>query len=437
MNPEERLARLGAAVPELLVPKSGTDLSKWAVIACDQFTQDPSYWARVREAAGGEPSALDCIIPEAFLGETESRAAAVHGAMKQYLDGGLFTRCRSCMYVERDTPYRAGRKGILLCVDLEHYDWRPGSTPLIRPTEGTVPERLPARMELRRGAALELPHILLLINDERNALIPALGERARAAPPVYDTPLMLDSGGVRGWLLGEAEMEILADGLEQLAASPAGGGTEAAFLYAVGDGNHSLAAAKGVWEEYKKAGRPDHPCRWALVELENIYDPALVFEPIHRFVYGARRGEMEQALAALPGFSLKKLGGMEEYGRLLSLVKEPAGHTRFGLTVRAGAETELFLAAADPVTLALDRIQPLLDALTANRPELSLDYIHGEDELFRLASRSAGAAVLLPPFNKQSLFRTVASRGILPRKSFSMGEAVEKRFYLECRKLFD
>ena len=276
-----------------------------------------------------------------------------------------------------------------------------------------------------------------MINDERNALIPALGERARAAPPVYDTPLMLDSGGVRGWLLGEAEMEILADGLEQLAASPAGGGTEAAFLYAVGDGNHSLAAAKGVWEEYKKAGRPDHPCRWALVELENIYDPALVFEPIHRFVYGARRGEMEQALAALPGFSLKKLGGMEEYGRLLSLVKEPAGHTRFGLTVRAGAETELFLAAADPVTLALDRIQPLLDALTANRPELSLDYIHGEDELFRLASRSAGAAVLLPPFNKQSLFRTVASRGILPRKSFSMGEAVEKRFYLECRKLFD
>ena len=157
MNPEERLARLGAAVPELLVPKSGTDLSKWAVIACDQFTQDPSYWARVREAAGGEPSALDCIIPEAFLGETESRAAAVHGAMKQYLDGGLFTRCRSCMYVERDTPYRAGRKGILLCVDLEHYDWRPGSTPLIRPTEGTVPERLPARMELRRGAGTA-PH---------------------------------------------------------------------------------------------------------------------------------------------------------------------------------------------------------------------------------------------------------------------------------------
>jgi hypothetical protein len=436
MNLEERLATLGAAVPELLVPKSGTDLSKWAVIACDQFTQDSSYWARVREAAGGEPSALDCIIPEAFLGETESRAGAVHEAMNKYLAGGLFTRYRSCMYVERDTPYRAGRKGVLICVDLERYDWHPGSTPLIRPTEGTVPERLPARMELRRGAALELPHILLLIDDERNTLIPALGERARTARPVYDTPLMLDSGSVRGWLLGEAEMEILADGLEQLAVSPAAGGTETAFLYAVGDGNHSLAAAKGIWEDYKKTGGPDHPCRWALVELENIYDPALVFEPIHRFIYGARRGEMEQVLAALPGFSLKKLGGMEEYGRLLSLVKEPAGHTRFGLAIRTGFETELFLAAFDLTALALDQIQPLLDAFTTDRPELSLDYIHGEDELFRLASRSGGAAVLLPPFNKQSLFRAVASRGILPRKSFSMGEAVEKRFYLECRKLF-
>jgi hypothetical protein len=473
MTVHERLAALGAAVPRPLLPRQGTDLSKWAVVACDQFTQDRRYWERVASAAGDAPSALHCIFPEAFLedsGRTE-RMEKIHHTMKKYLSEDLFTPRRGCVYVERDTPYRSGRRGLLVCLDLERYDWSAGTAPLIRPTEGTVPERLPVRMDLRRGAALELPHILVLVDDEEDELLRTLGERAKAGEMLYDTPLMPDSGRVRGWLLDkEADWDCLAGGLEKLAAaslsryvSPSGGpasGTPAsgapapgepasgAFLYAVGDGNHSLAAAKGVWDEYKQTrgtepvspdgSSPDDSDgpRWVMVELENLYDPALVFEPIHRFVFGAGAEETEKVFAALPGFSVKSLGGTEARPKLLSLVKEKTARTRFGIIAPKNGQTALFLAEADPVPLAVDRIQPLLDVFVKDRPDLSVDYIHGEEELFRLARSSAGAAILLPPFNKQGLFRTVAERGALPRKSFSLGEAEEKRFYLECRRLF-
>jgi hypothetical protein len=324
----------------------------------------------------------------------------------------------------------------LVCLDLEWYDWTPGTAPLIRPTEGTVPSRLPPRMDVRRGAVLELPHILILIDDEEDSLLRTLGEKAKAAKPLYETPLMLDSGNVRGWLLDkEADWEYLASGLEKLeSASAARYGIREPFLYAVGDGNHSLAAAKGIWEEYKQthgvgsgSALPNHPLRYTLVEIENIYDPAIQFEPIHRFVFGTDSEEMIKLLSALPGFSGHPVDDRKE---LIRLVKENAGRTRFGLV-----SGECFLAESDPLPFALDRIQSLLDDFVKSGKDCSIDYIHGEDELLRLAAASKGVGILLPPFSKQSLFRTVAERGILPRKSFSMGEAREKRFYLECRRL--
>jgi hypothetical protein len=292
-------------------------------------------------------------------------------------------------------------------------------------------------MEVRRGAALELPHILILIDDKKDELLKTLGERARAGKKVYDTPLMLDSGWLRGWLLDkEADWACLAGGLEKLRSAALTG----TFLYAVGDGNHSLAAAKGIWEEYKKTANPAEGPRWVMVELENLYDPALVFEPIHRFIFGAGTEEIRDLFSALEGFSTTKLCGTGARTKLLSLVKEGVPQTRFGIIPGASRgdpeEGGLFLAEAEPLPLAIERLQPLLDRLVQNRPELSVDYIHGEEELFRLARRSAGVGILLPPFNKQGLFRTVAAQGPLPRKSFSMGEAVEKRFYLECRRLF-
>jgi hypothetical protein len=435
----QRLADLGTAVPEIMLPRAGVDLEKWAVIACDQFTQNRGYWEKVAAGVGDAPSTLSMIFPEAYLsGEGRAeRIRHIHAAMDRMISGGdLAPPRRACVYVERATPFHPCRRGLVLAVDLEQYDWASESRLLIRSTEGTVAERLPPRMEIRRGAALEIPHILLLINDEGDGLLPGLGARARRRAPAYETALMMDSGSIRGWLLEEeGDWLFLAQGLEALARRGEG---DRPFLYAVGDGNHSLAAAKAVWEEYKKGpggpGSMNHPARWALVEVENIYDPGLGFEPIHRVVFGVPAGEILRALSALPGFSKRTVGNRGELSRL---VGEGGAKNRLGLA----AGTEFTLIESDAGGLATDSLQPLLDALVSDKKAQdpgappSIDYIHGEEELFSLTGTGA-VGILLPPIEKRGLFETVARSGPLPRKSFSMGEAEEKRFYLECRKLF-
>ncbi|MDR2767481.1 MAG: DUF1015 domain-containing protein [Treponema sp.] len=453
MNVHERLAALGAAVPTLLIPREGTDLKKWAVIACDQYTRDPSYWERVRNEAGDSPSTLDIIFPEVYLEEKNrgERIEAIRAAMKQFLaecpvekgrfsdtaeygaNGGFFSRLEGFMYVERDTPCRAGRRGLVLALDMECYDWRDGAQTLIRSTEGTVPERILARMEIRRGAPLESPHIMALLDDSENFLLPGLGERARRGAARYDTELMLGAGRARGWLLDrEDDWEFLAGGLETLRRrSP--------FLYAMGDGNHSLAAAKAVWDEYKtkhagEAGLENHPARWVLVELENLYDPALSFEPIHRALFGASLDEISEALKPLAGFSRRDLGTGEAARReaVELAAREDPCLTRY-ILVSGGRCVAL---ETKPAALAVEPLQNLLDGFLQNHPAVSIDYLHGAGEVFRVAEGIDAVGILLPPFRKEGLFETVARRGALPRKSFSMGESDEKRFYLECRKLF-
>jgi hypothetical protein len=445
MDIHQRLAALGAGVPAVLLPRPEIDLGKWAVIACDQFTQDEDYWNQARERAGTAPSALHLIFPEIYLnrGDREERIGGIHRTMERYLREEVFAPPRrGWVYAERRTPFHPRRRGLVLSIDLEHYDWTPGSRPLIRSTEGTVPERLPPRMEVRRGAPLEIPHILLLIDDEEDRLLSGLAERAKRSPPLYDTPLMPDAGGVTGWILDrEEDWAYLAGTLEALARKAEtryGQKEDTPFLYAVGDGNHSLAAAKGVWEEYKAAyrdgqGPADHPARWALVELENLYDPGIAFEPIHRVLFGPAAEEVLEALSVLPGFTCRPAGDRAELSRL---TKDPApSAARLGLI----AGTGLFLIETSAPGLITDSLQPLLDRFIADRAGASygIDYIHGEDELFRVAGTPGkpAAGLLLPPIKKSGLFQTVARRGPLPRKSFSMGEAVEKRFYLECRKL--
>jgi hypothetical protein len=442
----QRLAALGAGVPAVLLPRRGIDLSRWAVIACDQFTQDGEYWDRVRQRAGPEPSALHLVFPEIYLdrGDREVRTRGIQRTMKNYLREGIFAPPRQgLVYVERRTPFNPLRRGLVLTIDLEQYDWTPGARPLIRSTEGTVPERLPPRMDIRRGASLEIPHVLLLVDDEEDRLLPGLAERIRGTPPLYDTSLMFDSGGVRGWILDrEEDWTCLAEALEALAQKAEtryGRRDDTPFLYAVGDGNHSLAAAKAVWEEYKAAQgdrriREDHPARWALVELENLYDPGIAFEPIHRVLFGPGAEDVLAALSALPGFTCRSAG---DRGELSRLTGDPAASaSRLGLI----AGTGLFLIETNAPGLITDSLQPLLDRFIADHPGVpwGIDYIHGEEELFRLAGNPQKPAVglLLPPFRKSGLFQGVARQGPLPRKSFSMGEAVEKRFYLECRRLF-
>ena len=457
----KRLEALGTGIPELLLPAEGIDLEAWAVVACDQFTQDRSYWKQVEDRVGSAPSTLRMILPEVFLedGDRAERITKISASMRAYLDGGVFAPpARGIVYIERSTPQQALRRGLVLTIDLERYRWEPSERPLIRATEGTVRERIPPRMEIRRGAPLESPHVLLLVDDDERRLIEGLGERAKARKPRYSTKLMTGAGEIRAWLMDtDADFNFIADELERLAHKaalrysdakaktvPAGAATGAAgvggtredpFLYAVGDGNHSLATAKAVWDEYKHAHRADkdimdHPARWALVEVENIYDDGICFEPIHRVVFGTSTDELLTALSVMKDFKATKVGNAE---KLESLVAEPsAAGTRYGLS--CGAENVLIETTV--TGLSTDALQPILDTFLAASPKRSIDYLHGADETIRIGKTPGAVGILLPPIGKSDLFSTVARKGPLPRKSFSMGEAIEKRFYLECRALF-
>jgi len=458
---EKRLGNLGIEIPEILLPQK-PDLRQWAVIACDQFTQDLAYWKKAQEAAAGSPSTLNLIFPEVFLTGDDAdkirsdenrmqRIGDIHRSMRHYLDSGVFAAPRrGFVYLERDTPFNRGRRGLVAAVDLEQYSWAPDARPLIRPTEGTVAERLPPRMDIRRSAPLETPHILLLIDDDTDSLLRELGERAKKTAPAYQGELMLNSGAISGWFLDtEDDWAFLATGLEELAcraltrysvdASAAPneqpGSATQPFLFAVGDGNHSLATAKGIWEECR--GTPS-PYRYALVEIENIYDPAIQFEPIHRVMFGIDFDGLLKLLAALPDFSSRIVSGREE---LVRLTAEPVNGSRCGNRFGIVSGSRYAVVETSAGGIATASLQPLLDR-ALNNSGFSIDYIHGEDEVFRLACGAGKLAtgkpvvgILLPPVQKAGFFETVARGGPLPRKSFSMGEAEEKRFYLECRKL--
>jgi hypothetical protein len=444
-NTYEKFNLLGLEVPSVLLPKvQPAEFSKWPVIACDQFTQDREYWEKVKTAVSGAPSTLNLIFPEVFLSDAYAaqRITDIHSTMNNYLQSGVFAEGRQgFIYIERDTPYQKKRRGLVAAIDLEQYEWQPDARPLIRCTEGTVADRLPPRMDIRRGAPLELPHVLLLIDDDTDSLLPAIGDRVKNIDPVYNTPLMMDSGHVTGWFLDSEEnghsssvMNFIADKLDELyrrSANRYGCGNGNPFLFAVGDGNHSLAAAKGIWSEYKKAGNIDmhHPCRYALVEIENIYDPAIQFEPIHRLVFETSHDDMISLLSQLPDFSCRLIGSVQELSGAVSGKEQFAGNC-FGLI--SGGKYSLIKTSAAGIATAC--LQPLLDNFAAGNPNL-IDYIHDEDELFRLAALDRTAGILLPSVQKSGLFETVARLGPLPRKSFSMGHSCEKRFYLECRSL--
>ncbi len=419
------LRGIGIEIPEILLPARGVELERWAVVACDQYTSQPEYWKAVAERVGDTPSALHLVLPEVWLGESDEdkRIAAIQARMREYLARGVFAEpLRGFVAVERSTPHVAARRGLLVALDLERYDWRPGARALVRATEATVEERLPPRLRVREGAALELPHVLVLIDDpERSALEPAFAAAARGAP-LYDTQLMDGAGRVRGWAVTDAgEIERLARALAALARPELqraryGASDGDPFLYASGDGNHSLAAAKLFWER-RKAGlsaaqRERDPARFALVELVNVHDPGLRFEPIHRVVFGAEPEALLAALERSPGAG-------------------PAHELRFVTSTRSGVVR--LQSRQEP--LAVAALQAFLDDWLASHPQARIDYIHGDEALARLAAERDRVGFYLPAFEKGALFPTVAKRGVLPRKAFSLGEAEEKRFYLEARRI--
>ena len=444
MNYNETLKRYALSVPEILLPSDKSDLSRWAVIACDQYTQDKEYWKRAASRAGKSPSALNIILPEVYLEESgrAERLEKIRSTMKEYIGEtgkGVFAPpVHGFVYIERKTAYGRMRKGLVVAIDLDSYEWKPDSKALIRATEATIVDRIPPRMEIRRGAPLEAPHIMLLVNDPGKTLVEATGSRVRKGEPLYSTKLEPDSGSITGWQVSsDVDLTFAAEAVSALAhANTAKDGS--CFLFAVGDGNHSLATAKAVWDEFRKthegaatAGKMDlqnHPARYALVEIVNLYDDGLTFEPIHRVLFGTDSATVSSYLARTLGGTMHAAKSEAELETIVSEKNE----TRFGFV---GDGKLSYLDTSDPA-LAVSRLQPALDRFLAENPGVKIDYIHGSEEVFRLGREKGAVSILLPPVEKDSFFTTIAAGGPLPRKSFSMGEASEKRFYLECRKLF-
>ena len=415
------------APAEILLPAAGTDMEKWACLACDQFTSEPEYWRRAADFVGDAPSCLSLVLPEVYLGQPDvaQRIGAIHAAMDRALKTTLTRRFTGFVYVRRQLACGV-RRGLVGAVDLEAYSYRRGEQPLIRPTENTVESRIPPRLAVRRGAALECPHILMLLDDPGDTVLGPLEAAADTLPLLYDTPLMLGGGRIEGRAVTDAARISQAKAAVAAFAGRPGPGGRAPIAIAVGDGNHSLATAKAYWEELKPtlspAERENHPARWCLVELENIHDPANLVEPIHRAVFGAGADELRAAMASF--FAAR--------GARLHPGAPEAGGQQFTL-LGAGADLPLALENA-PAPLAVGSIELFLADFLAARPQARVDYIHGESSLRGLVQKGA-AGLLLPPFDKADLFRGVYLGGVLPKKTFSMGHAEEKRYYLECRRI--
>ena len=400
----------GAALPVspcgILLPRDGIDLKKWAVIACDQYTQDKSYWDRVRDAAGGEPSAIDLILPEAYLETAGISVPRIHEAMARYVDGGVLVPrvSNGYVYVERSTS-TGMRRGLVCAVDLDAYDPSPDWKGPICATEGVVPERVPPRAFIRRGAPVELPHVLMLADDPEDRLFSFLSENRDGLPKLYDLDLAFGGGHIAGYAVDGEDACRVTRILEKLRS-----GSGSVFL-AVGDGNHSLAAAKAVREEYRKALPADqsalHPSRWALTEVCNIHDPSLVFEPIYRILYGVTA---QQALECLPECCSD-------------------GGTDMTLLSRGGRRD--FSARVLPVRAAQD----MTDLILRRVPGSRADYIHGLGAVRALLESDDRVAILPRVIEKNELFPYVEKYGPLPRKAFSMGQASDKRYYMEARRI--
>ncbi len=423
----------GFHIPKIMIPKEGTDYEKWAVVACDQYTSEPEYWDEVEKIVGDAPSTLRLMLPEIYLekdGEAE-KIAAIRDTMEDYLaDGTLTTLPSGCMFIKRTAEGRS-RLGLVIATDLESYDFNKGSTSLTRATEGTVVERIPPRLRIRAGAPIEMPHILILIDDPEKTVIEPLADAPQEK--IYDTDLMMEGGHITGSFIREEDLEGMKDALSALydkAVDKYGDGK--VIFQAMGDGNHSLATAKTNWENLKKTLSPEeqkmHPARYALCEIENIHDDGIVFEPIHRVIF-ADKGQ----------------SGMDLVNEAVELLNQQNGNAYLAnneADVPAGAFTIPYLTAEsrgqiiieDPSTkLEVGALQNALDVMVKERGDCEVDYIHGTKAVESLSAKEGNAGFMLPAMDKSLLFPAVAADGALPRKTFSMGEANEKRYYIESR----
>ncbi|MBR2823175.1 MAG: DUF1015 domain-containing protein [Clostridia bacterium] len=407
---------------DLLLPREDIRPETWACVACDQYTSQPEYWREVEALVGDAPSTLRLMLPECDLKDSQERVPRIHAAMTEYLDQGLLTvAVRNGFILCERTTASGTRLGLVGTVDLEAYDYAAGSMPLVRPTEQTIAERLPARLAIRRGAPVELSHILILIDDPDRTVLEPLQAAKADLRKLYDFDLMQRGGHLTGYAVEtEERLSHVENALNALKEKQG----EHPMLLAVGDGNHSLATAKAYWNEIRETLSPEerehHPARFALCEIENLHDNALRFEPIHRLITGVWPEDLYDA--------------WERYcdARGMVLSEEGSGHI-FTMVIR---KDEYPVVVQRPEGfIPCETIQLFLDEFLQARPDASIDYIHGADALRHLAQNKRSVGFILPEINKKTFFQDVMNLGVLPRKTFSMGEADEKRFYMESKRI--
>lgn len=430
---------VGLQVPNVLLPKRSMDFEKWSVVACDQFTSQPEYWKTVEQFIGDDPSTYYLILPEAFLGteKGETHQTAVENFMHQFFEHKFFRNIEGLIFVERKIE-SGTRKGLMAALDLEKYDFSENSTSLIRATEGTIVDRLPPRIEIREKAPLETPHIMVFIDDPDFSVIERISDQCSGFEHLYDFELMMGGGHISSYKVGEPIVEEIVSALENL-ANPVlqkekyhSESSSTPLLFAIGDGNHSLATAKSVWEKVKRTVRQDHPARYALVEIVNIHDPAIIFKPIHRILIHTKQVMPEKVL----GYFGENCTVDEVYDfqNLQDMVENQNDSSqKFGILNSDGYH--LVELTNPPHTLAAGSIQLFLDEMIQQKAASEIDYIHGDETIQELSSHSRNTGFYLPVMNKHRLFESVIKDGPLPRKTFSMGEAHQKRYYLECRRI--
>lgn len=398
------------APADILLPADEETARFWPVVACDQFTSQKGYWEELEKLVGEHPSALNIVFPEVYLAEGFGRIERIQRHIEDYLSRGVLTERvhEGFVLVERSTKSGV-RIGLVGKVDLDCYDYTPESRALIRATEGTVISRIPPRVKIRRGAEVESPHVMLLCDDRERELIEPLYARCKELPKLYDLELLMGGGHLRGYAvtgeLAKKTQEIIA---RQQSRSD--------LYLAVGDGNHSLATAKTCWEQIKpgltETERKSHPARYALAELVNLHCEALNFEPIHRVLFNVdARKLIDDFTAATPCTEGNDIVFIHKGGR------------------RGVKLTE----AGD--RLPVDLLQTFLDKWLEAHPETDIDYVHGSAALEELSVKEGNCGMALKAMDKNSLFPAIVAGGVLPRKTFSLGEAEEKRYYMECRKI--
>lgn len=427
-----RLKPMGLMAADIMIPKKGTDLSKWAVVACDQYTSEKNYWEDVSKLVGDAPSTLRLIFPECYLedGDSKERIENINKTMKSYVDADLFDTYGRTFFLVKRTCSGVSRWGLMVALDLERYSWEKDSKSLIRATEGTILSRIPPRKEIRKDAPLEIPHIMVLISDEKRSVIEPLAAKTSSLKQVYDFDLMMNGGHLQAWAMNsDADMDAVANAFEALTN---GLDKSNPLLFAMGDGNHSFATAKSCWEDIKanltEEERKNHPARFCLVELENIFDPGLVFEPIHRVLFNVP----EDVFMAELSKNAAKVN-VEKVGCRNCIAKkiENQDVQSFGYCTK---DKHIVVTLENPSSnIAAGTLQKVIDALIAKG--YGVDYIHGADVTDKLGSEDGNIGLFLPAIDKGTFFETIIKDGALPRKTFSMGEANEKRFYMEARKI--